>query len=65
MFQKRKRILIITSQNQSHLFVLIISFNSMQNVKETIEYSLEILEAFGIEYMSAEDFRAAKHSQTP
>ena len=34
----------------------------MQNVKETIEYFLEVLDTFGVDYMCAEDFRQAKHS---
>ncbi|KAL4478679.1 hypothetical protein ABPG74_006914 [Tetrahymena malaccensis] len=37
----------------------------MQNVKETIQYVQDVFRQLGINYMQAEDFRQAKHSQYP
>jgi hypothetical protein len=33
----------------------------MSNIKETIEYLCYILKSFGINYLTPEDFRQAKH----
>ena len=33
----------------------------MSNVKETIDYICYILKYFGINYLTAEDYRQAKH----